>query len=72
MLLKDHSDFLLQFSGTQEPGRRKFSISNVMEAKRLWGIEKNKRDMVFVVAYTEGSWVKLNLLLKTLGILRGQ
>lgn len=63
MLLNDHSDFLLCFSGTQVPGRRKLSNSNVIEAK-------NERDKTFVVVYRERSWVKLNLLLKPLGFLR--
>lgn len=63
MLLNDHSDFLLCFSGTQVPGRRKFSNSNVIKVK-------NKTDKMFVVVYRERIWVKLNLLLKQLGFLR--
>lgn len=42
MLLKDHSDFLLCFAGTQEPGRRNLSNSNVTQAKGPWDVEKIK------------------------------
>lgn len=43
MLLKDYSDFLLCFADTLEPGRRKPSDSNVIEAKRQQSTEKIKR-----------------------------
>lgn len=43
MLLEDHSDFLSCFADTLEPGRRKLSNSNVIEAKRPQDTEKKQK-----------------------------